>query len=50
MAAIPGDVVAIFGIRFVDQKFGSVGGMAAIQQLCRELHGEAGHGDPKNLG
>ena len=45
-----GDVVAIFDIRFGGRRFESVGGMVVVQRPCRELHGEAGLGGPKNRG
>ena len=42
------DVVAIVGTRYGGQMYGSVVDMAAVQQLCHELHGEAEHEDPKS--
>jgi hypothetical protein len=50
MVGIRDDVVAISDILYGGQRFGSVGGMAVKQRLCRGLLEEAGLGDPKNRG
>lgn len=49
MEETQGGVVAIAGIRCGDQKYANVAGTAAAQQPYHELHGGAGHEDPKNL-
>lgn len=50
MAAIRDDVVASVGTRYADQRFGSVVGTVAAQQLCRELLGGVGLGGPMSRG
>jgi len=50
MAETRDGVVAIAGIRFLGQRFESVGDTEVRPQLCRGLRGEAGLGGPKNLG
>jgi hypothetical protein len=41
-------VAAIAGIQYGGQKYASVGGTAAAQQLYHGLHEEAGRGGPRN--
>lgn len=50
MGGTQGDVVAISGILFGGQRYGSVGGMEVKRRLYHGLHEEAGHGDPKSQG
>ena len=48
MEETPDGVVAIADIQYGGRRYASVGGTVAAQQLCHELHEEAGHEDPKN--
>jgi len=48
MAETLDGVVAIFGIRFLSQRFSNVEGMEEAPRLYRVLHVEAELGGPKN--